>query len=309
MQTVLNVGQRPAFTFCLKNKNKFPDKFQNQYMRLFFDQPIGCWKDRRVGLKAYVNCRNLTRIVESVTPYSRSCLTYYSQLLRKNNYFPLESDQHFIIDNEINVFALIHQNITPPHFSRDKIDIQKLSLNHIDYSSITTNLLPFPHSTDCFDYKQEENLKMSYKSREDCIVKHLERREFVKCGCNKRWTYREFSTENHSNICEKSVKCNFDAISQINSMEIICKKNCLNEYFINIITNADLREELEIFNSNFFLPFKSSKQEIIFNYKPKMNFVEYLCSVGGLVSMWFGYSFYDFVLIFINKSKKMIRHV
>jgi hypothetical protein len=38
-----------------------------------------------------------------------------------------------------------------------------------------------------------------------------------------------------------------------------------------------------------------------------MNFVEYLYSVGGLVSMWFGYSFYDFVLIFVNESKKKIR--
>jgi hypothetical protein len=31
--------------------------------------------------------------------------------------------------------------------------------------------------TDCYDYKREEKSLIRYKSREDCIVKHLERRE------------------------------------------------------------------------------------------------------------------------------------
>jgi hypothetical protein len=35
-----------------------------------------------------------------------------------------------------------------------------------------------------------------------------------------------------------------------------------------------------------------------------MNLIEYLCSVGGLISMWFGFSVYDLVLIFAKESKK-----
>jgi hypothetical protein len=37
-----------------------------------------------------------------------------------------------------------------------------------------------------------------------------------------------------------------------------------------------------------------------------MNLIEYLCSVGGLISMWFGFSVYDLVLIFAEESKKKI---
>ncbi len=32
------------------------------------------------------------------------------------------------------------------------------------------------------------------------------------------------------------------------------------------------------------------KHEILFTYLPKMNLIEYLCSVGGLIPMWFGFS-------------------
>jgi hypothetical protein len=48
------------------------------------------------------------------------------------------------------------------------------------------------------------------------------------------------------------------------------------------------------------------KHEISFTYLPKMNLIEYLCSVGGLISMWFGLSVYDLVLIFAKESKKKI---
>ncbi len=37
-----------------------------------------------------------------------------------------------------------------------------------------------------------------------------------------------------------------------------------------------------------------------------MNFVEYLCSVGGLISMWFGFIVYELVVIFAEESKIFI---
>jgi hypothetical protein len=49
----------------------------------------------------------------------------------------------------------------------------------------------------------------------------------------------------------------------------------------------------------------SQKHEILFTYLPKMNLIEYLCSVGGLISIWFGISVYDLVLIFAKESKKI----
>lgn len=84
---------------------------------------------------------------------------------------------------------------------------------------------------------------MSYKSKEDFIVKHLERREFVKCGCHKRWSYWGFGTGNYSNICPLAVKCDFDVISEMNSLERIYKKQLSQQILYDIISNSILGEE------------------------------------------------------------------
>jgi hypothetical protein len=66
----------------------------------------------------------------------------------------------------------IYQKKTPPHFARQKFEISKSTVTSIDYTRIVTKLLPFPYSTDCYDYGNEENQVLIYKSREDFIVKH-----------------------------------------------------------------------------------------------------------------------------------------
>jgi hypothetical protein len=73
------------------------------------------------------------------------------------------------------------------------------------------------------------------------------------------------------------------------------------------ITNSQFR--VKQFSDKGFRVIKLTafrKNEILFTYLPKMNFVEYLCSVGGLISMCFGFSVYDLVLIFMIESKKKI---
>jgi hypothetical protein len=158
MKAIPKEEQRPTFTFCLKNK----DKFTRKKLRLFsmrFDHPIGCAqyeKHKESNENFYVNCSKLSRIVESVTPLSRKCLSYYSRLF-DDNYSPDNSFFFaFLIPNTINVFALIHQSATPPHFDKDKIEIAKSKFNEISYSSIKRNSLPFPYETDCYDYERKE---------------------------------------------------------------------------------------------------------------------------------------------------------
>jgi hypothetical protein len=98
------------------------------------------------------------------------------------------------------------------------------------------------NSTDFYDYGNEENPVLNYKSREDCIVKHLEEKEFNECGCNKRWFYGCSRRQNLIHISLKSIECKFNAKSKMKS-EKICKNNCLNEYYMNIYdTQNDVKE-------------------------------------------------------------------
>jgi hypothetical protein len=90
------------------------------------------------------------------------------------------------------------------------------------------------------------------------------------------------------------------------SLEKICKNNCYNEYYLDQFIYINYYYNFELSDTKALGYFKSPKYEIIFKYLAKMNFIEYLCSVGGLVSMWFGISVYDFALILINELKKWI---
>jgi hypothetical protein len=302
MKVVSDIEQRPAFTFCLYSGREFP---KTTRMQQIFGEPFGCFLIYSNGTQRTIKCSNLSKLVQSVTSFSHRCLSIYSHLLDEKFSPSRKTIIRVMFDNTIKIFALIHQSGTPPHFARNKIEIFNSSDNRIDLSSINTNLMPFPHSTDCYNYARVR--VDGFNSREDCFVKHLKRREFDKCKCNKRWFYSDFGDENSSNICPESVKCNFDSKILMRSLEKICKNNCYNEHYLDLLYNTQYENTLKFLDAKLFMPLKQTKYEINFFYLPKMNLIEYLCSIGGLVSMWFGYSFYDFVLIFVNESNKMIK--
>ncbi len=304
MKVTLDLEKKPTITFCLKNDFEFPEKFKNLK---FYYNPISCGVNNITSQpgKLY-NCSDLTQIVESVTPFSQRCRSYFSQLLDNDSYVEPIDRLTYQIDNNVNLFGLIHQKKTPPHFSRQKIKIFKSTFHKIDYTRTVEKLLPFPYSTDCYNYNNDEKSVISYKSKEDCIVKYLEREEFKVCGCNKRWNYRAFGGKNFSNICPKSFECKFDAKSKMKSLEKICKNDCLIEYYMNINVDQSLRDIRNSRNAiivkiKIYLEF-----ETLFIYLPKMSLVDYFCSVGGLISMWFGISLYDLVVIFAKESLNKI---
>jgi hypothetical protein len=235
MKAVSGIQQRPAVTFCLYSGREFPKRTRNNLMRKKFGQPFGCILTQfsdDMPQKLF-KCAQLFKLVESVTSFSRRCLSIYSHLLFEKLSLSNNTQFEVLFANNIKIFALIHQSGTPPHFARNKIEIFNSSFNQIDFSSINTKLLPFPHSTDCYNYaRQRVN---GFNSKEDCFVKNLERREFEECGCNKRWFYRDFVNDNSSQIklCSESVKCNFNSKIQMNSLGKICKNNCYNEYYLD----------------------------------------------------------------------------
>jgi hypothetical protein len=303
MKAISHLKHEPTITLCLKYDFEFSEIPQSIVNKDLFNNPIGCQITKNFEI-LYSNCSELTKIVESVTTVSQRCRSYFSQLF-DNKSMPI-NDFNFYIDNNISLFALIHQMKTPPHFATQKIEIPKSTLTVIDYTRIVTKLLPFPYSTDCYHYENEENPVLNYKSREDCIVKHLEKKEFNECGCNKRWFYGYSRRQNLSNICLKSIECKFNAKSEIKSLEIICKTNCLNEYFMDLFDTQQVIIGFSGLNVTAFGLSLLPKHEILFTYLPKMNLIEYFCSVGGLFGMWFGFSVYDLVLIFAKESKEKI---
>jgi hypothetical protein len=186
MKAILDIEQRPALMFCLYSDREFPKRTRNPVMQQSFGHSFGCILRFPNSTIKKLKCGHLPKLVESVTPFSHRCLSVNSHLLDEKLMPTNRTPFQVMVDNNLKIFGLIHQSGTPPHFTRNKIEIINSSATRIDISSINNKLLPFPHSTDCYDYTREAKLVNGYNSREDCFVKHLERKEFAKCGCNKK---------------------------------------------------------------------------------------------------------------------------
>ncbi len=150
-------------------------------------------------------------------------------------------------------------------------------------------LLPFPYQTNCEFYDHSP-----YKSREHCILDHMKRLEYNNCKCNRKWFYKSLNITQVETICAKNeCRVEFNE-NQLNSK---CRKNCYNEYnrivAEKIFDNS--RKWIQIFLT------KVEEKELLYIHLPKMDFIQYLSSIGGLISFWFGYSFYNIASILLSK--------
>jgi hypothetical protein len=130
MKAISNLEKEPTFTKGLKNHFQFPERAHSFANERLFHNPIGCQYTVNGKTKS-LNCSKFTKIVESVTTLSQRCRSYSSQLL-DNKSMPSLKEFNFMIDSKINVFGLLHQKKTPPHFERQKIEISKSNFHLID---------------------------------------------------------------------------------------------------------------------------------------------------------------------------------
>ncbi len=293
----------PSITLCLKSKHALikimKNKHKNETVGNYIFRSIECSLESEES--KIFECNKITTIIESKTSFSHYCITYFSQLLDTNSTRFWGIDILLKIHNDLNLFMLIHPTRTPPHLFRDKIWIKSKTHSKIEFSSIKEHLLPFPHKTQCFNYEQNLNTN-SYKSKEECIVKNMQRLEVNKCKCNSSWFYNylNFNSSNY-NIC-KLKNCSFEYNKKL--FKELCPRNCYNEYYRNS-RRSESNAKSEI---SYFLIEKTKLFEVCYTHSPQMNFVDFLCSFGGLVSMWYGISVYSFYTVIINYIKKIIGH-
>jgi uncharacterized protein YdcH (DUF465 family) len=125
----------------------------------------------------------------------------------------------------------------------------------------------------------------------------MKRLEYDICKCNRKWFYKSLNVTKVERICAKNecrVKFNEN---QLNSK---CRKNCYNEYYNNRIV-AKKRFDDNFQNWIQIILIKAAEKELFYIHLPKMDFIHYLGSIGGLISFWFGYSLYDIVSILFSK--------
>jgi hypothetical protein len=297
----------PSITLCINSKNLYhSERTENTTISHDFGNLICKFKFSYEPMSK-TNCKNFSHILESYTPLGNKCITLFSALIEKRVPIKELTFIDIVSYSGIKYFALIHQNISPPHLYTDKFEFGKWDEISIKYASIIESLLPFPYETNCYDYGI--GTKTS-RSKEDCIVNYYRRKEYEKCGCNRKWLYYNRENMTDVEICPKNLKCNFDHKYDKKLMDKTCNKNCYNKYYFSYISGQwNLYEKFK----KTFSFMRSFKDEISITHLPKMVFIEYFSSIGGLISMWFGLSLFHLIKIAYEKMsiirEKYFQHI
>jgi hypothetical protein len=183
------------------------------------------------------------------------------------------------------------------------IRIDRNGQTSVGYSSMSEELLPYPYESNCFEYQKSLGRGIFYSSREDCIVKHYQRKEFEKCGCNRKWIYYNKQNSTGVKFCSKSSKCNFEYEFD-ESLAVMCRKNCFNKYYN---TYEDGKSRLKD-GYQYIIFLKHGNDEISITHSARMNLNDYFSSIGGLMSMWFGIDIYNTFLFVFKILSNSIAH-
>jgi len=217
------------------------------------------------------------------------CVTFFSQLS-----FEFKTNEKIIFkdflmllrifegSNISNINVNIHKTKTPPHLLRDSINLRKGFSYEINLDVSHEILLPFPYKTDCINYDSYSGIKNAPKSQEDCITKYMMKKEFKQCKCHYKWYY---SSNNFINttFCMNN-NCRIKLETSI--LKNICKRNCVNRYYTKSIRQKEiLPTSMKLVH---VIITKEFDDDMIYTHIPKIDLIEYLCSIASLFSMWFG---------------------
>jgi hypothetical protein len=99
----------------------------------------------------------------------------------------------------------------------------------------------------------------------------------------------------------ESLKSNYTLTNDKLSLDKICPKHCYNEYID--IRGTGVSTVLKARSISLSI---NVREHISIIHLPKMNFIEYFSSIGGLFSMWFGISLFHLTLYLWGKLTHFI---
>ena len=183
------------------------------------------------------------------------------------------------------------------------------------YTRTETHLMPSPYKTKCLDYN-----KIGCKSRRDCVDR-----------CNVEWTLKHCneSLPSWTIIDRHNDKDTFKDECNDNYKEYCEQKHkspdCVNEYYtIKLVSEKRIKEltsdkyidkyfNMTTFKSKLNINFISSLQigfnidpETIYTHLPQQYPIEFVCLIGGVISLWTGFSvlsLYAFGRRIINRKQ------
>jgi hypothetical protein len=263
-----------AITLCFRSKFSLKNNLSEK-LSLFKD---ACWISR-----SYKNiaCKDLCQTYIGFTRFSNQCITF----LNCKYEFQPEVAKSFKIENNEDSILLFHNYNIPPQFITTYYKIKLNYFFKFEYQTMEEILLSLPYESDCYDYEQSKEL-FSSKSKEDCILNYLKKKEYKKCKFNRQWLYEKYEFLSNKTRYEPH-----NCTIQYNKEEYngICKKDCKTIRYTLSVKQSSTRGLNG--SGGYIVP--SSWYKIKVTHLPKMDLITYLCSIGILNGMWIGISIYS----------------
>jgi hypothetical protein len=259
----------------------------------------------------YLRCNVISVINISISEY-RYCFTYFSQFNQQNdNRYEVSYEEnsrgiqelislvHFKRPDFIKYFDIYFHSrneyinkVTDVNYIR--YDNQNIKTDII-YSKTIIRLMPHPYVTACVDYR-----KIGYYSKDDCIFK-CQSKNYVKNY--QKWPFYYQSFEINSNL-------SFNVITdKLNGYESIdCNKfcgfndDCVKQFYS--LSQKIFKTDQKQTGAHVTIPFPNTPNLLI-THLPKIQIEEFMCYIGSIASLWFGFSlitFKDFCVLFVEKS-------
>ena len=139
------------------------------------------------------------------------------------------------------------------------------------FTRTVTHLLPSPFKTNCFDYA-----KIGCKSRRDCVEK---------CKIKLGLSHYNNSVNDDGNLLFYPFHQSLSCEEKFKSPE------CFSEYY-NMKMISDQTNFYNEENSTFTFVriFTSDEPDTIYTHSPLFYPIEFICFIGGVISLWTGFS-------------------
>ena len=180
---------------------------------------------------------------------------------------------------------IFHPRFHPSHFERSNRFIvgkgdrsAKIQVNRLDKT-----LLPFPYSTNCFDYSINRRNNVSSKSQTDCKLEYMRRKELKVCNHNYYWSQHLFDI-NHQTLHFNQTFTNCSVKVNETILDYICPNDCR---IVELLVNKD-KFTLN-YHGNYVFFEKQKDNYIHLIYLKKMDLITYFSTMGGLISMYLGF--------------------
>ena len=226
---------------------------------------------------------NRADLMGNINMYGMSIRAY---LFRRAEYFihPAYSHSHFERTNHFNF------ELTPIIKTKIKTTVG----GRLEIKKWEQTLLPYPYSTNCFDYSINRRNNIRPKSQTDCKFEYMRRKELHECKHNYYWSQHLFDDNQHildfnRTFPNCSVKVNQRFLDKV------CQKDCQTTQFF-----ADLRKEIYNFAGCYINYYENKDKYIHSTYLAKMDLIAYFSTLGGLISIYFGFGVSDLFEILIE---------